>query len=255
LSQVPVVVVPEIPDEPTKLFQPCERQLTSMKTWVRKTLSVGALAAGAMLFAPAGAAFASTGHSTAADTAKQASVSSTAKHFGPGHDRRHSRHQRFGNGPDNLCVSLVIFGGDRDRGCGFRASHWGRPGGWFEDDLFGSDYYWDNSDYNWDDSVLCEDGVRRSHGHLAGHHASGYPTGEMPATYKPATHKPHAVKPATHKPNADKPATTTPSGYPTAPATTPPTGTSPATSTPATDMPAGEAPATSGYQNGGGRSQ
>jgi cell division septation protein DedD len=237
-----------------------------MKTWVRKTLSVGALAAGAMLFAPAGAAFASTGHSTAADTAKQASVSSTARDFGQGHDRRHSRHQRFGNGPDNFCIRLDLFGGDRDRGCDFRPSHWGRPGGWSEDDFFGSDYYWDDSDNNWDDSVLCEDGVRRSHGHLAGHHASGYPTGEMPDTYKPATHKPHGLKPATHKPHGlkpathkphvDKPAATAPSGYPaTPPAGTSPTTSKPTTSKPATDMPAGEAPATSGYHSGGGRSQ
>lgn len=204
-----------------------------MNTWVRKTLTAGALAAGALLFAPGGAAFASASHSTTADTAKHSSVSSSASHWGP--DRRHgsNRHDRFRS--RNSCgggFRFNVFGGNnRGSRCWDdvdfdRFGGWGRHNGWYDDDFFGQDDY-----------ILCEDGVRRPSGHLgAGHHPAGY--GDVqPATHKPAYHKPSQTKPA----------------KPTKPAGTAPTGSAPTGSAPTGSAPMGTAPADNGYATTGGR--
>jgi hypothetical protein len=209
-----------------------------MNTWVRKTLTAGALAAGALLFAPGGAAFASTGHSTTADTAKHSTVSSSASHWGPdrrhrsfGHDRFRSRSgcgdrfrfHGFGSNRGSRCWDDVDF--DRFGG-------WGRHNGWQDDDFFGSDDY-----------ILCEDGVSRPSGNLgAGHHPAGGYGDVKPATHKPVHHKP--AKPSVHKPA--KPAGTAPVG-------TAPTGSAPAGSAPVGTAPAGQEPADNGYATTGGR--
>jgi hypothetical protein len=203
-----------------------------MKTWVRKTLTVGALAAGTLMFAPGGAAYASNGQSGSADTAKHSTVSSTVDHHhgdrgGHGDNRHDRRHGRWGH--RNSCDSdRGFFGHSRNR-CDFR---WGRDNGFYDDVFFGG-----VDDIYWDDDVLCEDGIRRPYGNLgAGHHPAGYgdltpgtamPTGVSPAGVKPAHVKPAHVKPAGIKPAGVMPATAKPTrgqpGY------TVPTGVDPTT--------------------------
>jgi hypothetical protein len=88
-----------------------------MKTWVRKTLSIGVLAAGALLLAP-GAAHADVRPESAA----------VAEHGWPGQDS--GNNSGFLNIPINLCGNaLGLFGSaDADASCGGGGGHGHRHG-------------------------------------------------------------------------------------------------------------------------------
>lgn len=234
-----------------------------MKTWVRKTLSVGVLAAGALLFAPGGVAHADVRQSNAA--AENRLEGAWAGQSNSDHDGILSGIQVYA--PIDL---LSHFCGDSFGLLGHGSSFGSCANDVFDDNEFvGGGYGHGHHHGHHHGHGMPGDpsghGPKGHHGHKPATN-DGYGNGTEPATNdgyggtEPATNTPGGTKPATHTPGhkGTKPATNTPGYGGTKPASNSPGGTKPASNTPgyggtkpASNMPGGTKPATNTPGYGG----